>query len=53
MVGISTLSLYFLAFRKEAENKEDVMNIEYIISGLIVLLLLAYLIYGLLKPEKF
>ncbi|MGA9772236.1 MAG: K(+)-transporting ATPase subunit F [Blastocatellia bacterium] len=29
------------------------MNVEYIISGLIALLLLAYLAYALLKPEKF
>lgn len=29
------------------------MNAEYIVSGFIALLLLAYLIYALLKPEKF
>lgn len=29
------------------------MNVEYIVSGLIALLLLAYLAYALLKPEKF
>jgi len=29
------------------------MNIEYLISGLVALLLLVYLIYALLKPEKF
>ena len=29
------------------------MNVEYIISGLIALFLLAYLAYALLKPEKF
>jgi K+-transporting ATPase KdpF subunit len=29
------------------------MSLEYIISGLISLLLLAYLTYALLKPEKF
>jgi K+-transporting ATPase KdpF subunit len=29
------------------------MNAEYIISGLIAVLLLAYLLYALLKPEKF
>lgn len=28
------------------------MNGEYIISGLIVLLLLGYLIFALLKPER-
>jgi K+-transporting ATPase KdpF subunit len=29
------------------------MNLEYIISGLIALLLLTYLMYAMLKPEKF
>jgi K+-transporting ATPase KdpF subunit len=29
------------------------MNLEYIISGIIALLLLAYLMYTLLKPERF
>ena len=29
------------------------MNAEYIISGLIVLALLVYLTYALLRPEKF
>ena len=29
------------------------MNGEYIISGLIALLLLGYLIFALLKPERF
>ena len=29
------------------------MNLEYIISGLIALALLGYLIYAMLKPEKF
>jgi len=29
------------------------MSFEYIISGLIALLLLAYLTYALLRPEKF
>ena len=29
------------------------MNWEYIISGIIALALLVYLIYALLKPEKF
>jgi len=29
------------------------MNAEYIASGIIVLLLLVYLMYALLKPEKF
>jgi K+-transporting ATPase KdpF subunit len=29
------------------------MNTEYIVSGIIALLLLSYLMYALLKPEKF
>jgi len=29
------------------------MNVEYVISGIIALLLLGYLIYALLKPERF
>jgi K+-transporting ATPase KdpF subunit len=29
------------------------MSLEYIISGLIALALLLYLIYAMLKPEKF
>jgi K+-transporting ATPase KdpF subunit len=29
------------------------MNAEYIISGIVALLLLAYLTYALLKPERF
>ena len=29
------------------------MNAEYIVSGVIAALLLGYLLYALLKPEKF
>jgi K+-transporting ATPase KdpF subunit len=29
------------------------MNLEYLISGLIAMVLLVYLTYALLKPEKF
>jgi len=29
------------------------MNLEYIISGLIAVALLVYLIYAMLKPERF
>ena len=29
------------------------MNLEYFISGLIALALLAYLMYALIRPEKF
>jgi K+-transporting ATPase KdpF subunit len=29
------------------------MNAEYIVSGMIAMLLLVYLMYALLRPEKF
>jgi K+-transporting ATPase KdpF subunit len=29
------------------------MNVEYILSALVALALLAYLLYALLRPEKF
>jgi K+-transporting ATPase KdpF subunit len=29
------------------------MNLEYIVSGLIALALLVYLMYALIRPEKF
>lgn len=29
------------------------MNAEYVASGIVALLLLVYLVYALLKPEKF
>jgi K+-transporting ATPase KdpF subunit len=29
------------------------MNLEYVVSGLIALALLAYLMYALIRPEKF
>jgi K+-transporting ATPase KdpF subunit len=29
------------------------MNAEYLVSGIIVMLLLFYLMYALLRPEKF
>ena len=32
---------------------EEKMNAEYIASGLIALLLLIYLLYAMLKPERF
>ena len=36
---------------KPGQEKE--MNSDYIISALIALLLLAYLVYAMLKPERF
>jgi len=32
---------------------ENWMNAEYIVSGIIAMLLLFYLMYALLRPEKF
>jgi K+-transporting ATPase KdpF subunit len=49
----SWCSAVFLLLRKEPDNKEEALNIEYTVSGLIALLLLFYLMYALLKPEKF
>jgi len=37
----------------QKEQRYTEMNAEYIASGIIVLLLLFYLMYALLKPEKF
>jgi len=37
----------------EGRQKEKEMNAEYVISGIIALLLLGYLMYALLKPERF
>jgi len=39
--------------REPGASRKKAMNVEYIISGLIALALLAYLITALLKPEKF
>jgi len=32
---------------------EKTMNVEYVASGFIALALLAYLMYALIRPEKF
>jgi len=32
---------------------EETMNMEYLISGIIAALLVIYLVYSLIKPEKF
>jgi K+-transporting ATPase KdpF subunit len=37
----------------KSEQRDQKMNAEYIASGIIALLLLFYLMYALLKPEKF
>lgn len=39
--------------RAKSEQRDEKMNAEYIASGIIALLLLFYLMYALLKPEKF
>jgi K+-transporting ATPase KdpF subunit len=41
------------ALRPSKRSEEKAMNAEYIVSGLIAVLLLVYLLYALLKPEKF
>ena len=37
----------------KSEQRDKEMNAEYIASGTIALLLLLYLMYALLKPERF
>jgi K+-transporting ATPase KdpF subunit len=57
--GCSSLLWCFLFFMgglsacAERREGEKEMNAEYLISGIIALLLLLYLMYALLKPEKF
>jgi K+-transporting ATPase KdpF subunit len=36
-----------------AKRAEEAMNAEYVVTGVVALLLLGYLIFALLKPEKF
>ena len=45
-------TLVFSKVRK-SEQRDKEMNAEYIASGIVALLLLVYLMYALLKPEKF
>jgi K+-transporting ATPase KdpF subunit len=45
-------ALVFPRSRKAGKESKE-MNAEYLISGIIALLLLFYLMYALLKPEKF
>jgi K+-transporting ATPase KdpF subunit len=40
------------ALEPSKRSEEKGMNTEYIVSGLIAVLLLVYLLYALLKPEK-
>jgi len=37
----------------EKPVREETMNLEYFIIGFIALALLAYLMYALIRPEKF
>lgn len=56
---ISRIGFRFLCFGVlvreflRAGLKGTEMNLEYVISGFVALGLLAYLLYALLKPEKF
>ena len=38
---------------RRRQRSEEAMNTEYIVTGVIALLLLGYLVFALLKPEKF
>ena len=51
LFGIDVVSVFQDARR--GEKAEEAMNTEYIVTGVIALLLLAYLIFALLKPERF
>lgn len=35
------------------KSVEEIMIIEYVLSGVIAILLMIYLFYSLIKPEKF
>ena len=56
VIGATLFGIYvvnvFQGARRHRES-EEVMNTEYIVTGVIALLLLGYLIFALLKPEKF
>ena len=66
MTGVQTcaLPIYSLSGETGAEGTDSrallrahveagIMNLEYLISGLIIVVLLVYLTYALLKPEMF
>ena len=50
--GVLCFGVLVRSFLRASVKGSDV-NIEYIVSGLIALGLFAYLLYALLKPEKF
>jgi K+-transporting ATPase KdpF subunit len=52
LFGIYVVTVYQGA-RRNQKVQEKAMNTEYIVTGVIALLLLGYLIFALLKPEKF
>lgn len=39
--------------RPTVKGKSNPMNLEYLIGGAVSVLLIGYLLYALLKPEKF
>ena len=56
IIGATLFGIYVVSVFQDArrcQNAEEVMNTEYIVTGVIALLLLGYLIFALLKPEKF
>lgn len=56
IIGASLFGIYVISVFQGArrhQKAEEVMNTEYIVTGIIALLLLGYLIFALLKPEKF
>ena len=52
MLGIGYSERLFWA-RVRAKAEKEAMNTEYIVTAIIALLLLGYLVFALLKPEKF
>jgi K+-transporting ATPase KdpF subunit len=38
---------------KAASGCEDVMLVDFVVAGVVALLLLGYLAYALIRPEKF
>ena len=56
IIGATLFWIYVVSVFQGARRRQDaeeVMNTEYIVTGVIALLLLGYLIFALLKPERF
>ena len=51
LFGIYVISVY--QGTRKRQKAEEAMNAEYIVTGIIALMLLGYLVFALLKPEKF